>query len=109
MNIYEKPATRFVADFIGETNFLSGVIEAVEPGRVRVTVAGQPWLVFSKGDGRYQILAPLGVALLSVVDARDGNAGSATGSTASKPSPPKRPRRSKNASPSARCYVAPSP
>lgn len=42
LTIYEKPATRFVADFIGETNFLNGEIEAIEPGRVRVTIAGQP-------------------------------------------------------------------
>ena len=32
--IYERPATRFVADFIGETNFISGVIAAA--GEVNV-------------------------------------------------------------------------
>jgi spermidine/putrescine transport system ATP-binding protein len=30
--VYERPANRFVADFIGETNFLAGVLEAREPG-----------------------------------------------------------------------------
>lgn len=39
MTIYEKPATRFVADFIGESNFLSGAIDGVEPGRVVVKLA----------------------------------------------------------------------
>jgi spermidine/putrescine transport system ATP-binding protein len=32
--IYESPATRFVADFIGETNFIDG--EVVAPGEVRI-------------------------------------------------------------------------
>jgi ABC-type spermidine/putrescine transport system permease subunit I len=32
--IYESPVNRFVADFIGETNFIEG--EVVEPGRVRL-------------------------------------------------------------------------
>lgn len=30
--IYERPVCRFVADFIGETNFIDGKVEAVEPG-----------------------------------------------------------------------------
>ncbi|MHB2018039.1 MAG: ABC transporter ATP-binding protein [Candidatus Xenobia bacterium] len=33
-DIYERPASRFVADFIGMANFLEG--EVVEPGRVRL-------------------------------------------------------------------------
>jgi spermidine/putrescine transport system ATP-binding protein len=33
--LYERPATRFVADFIGSTNLLRGVIEA--DGRIRLT------------------------------------------------------------------------
>jgi spermidine/putrescine transport system ATP-binding protein len=32
--IYESPATRFVADFIGETNFIGGVVTA--PGEVKL-------------------------------------------------------------------------
>ncbi len=34
--LYERPATRFVADFIGTTNLLAGTVEATEPGTVRV-------------------------------------------------------------------------
>ncbi len=34
--LYERPANMFVADFIGESNKLSGVIEAVEADRVQV-------------------------------------------------------------------------
>jgi iron(III) transport system ATP-binding protein len=34
--IYERPLSRFVADFIGTSNFLEGVVEAREGGRYRV-------------------------------------------------------------------------
>ncbi len=30
VDIYEKPRTRFVADFIGETNFLNGVVKSLD-------------------------------------------------------------------------------
>ncbi|MEO0362327.1 MAG: ABC transporter ATP-binding protein [Pseudomonadota bacterium] len=40
--IYEAPANRFVADFIGETNFLDAVVEAAEPAALRCTFAGAP-------------------------------------------------------------------
>ncbi|WP_269504990.1 ABC transporter ATP-binding protein [Burkholderia sp. IMCC1007] len=36
--IYNRPATRFVANFIGENNLLSGRIAAREAGRVRIAV-----------------------------------------------------------------------
>jgi spermidine/putrescine transport system ATP-binding protein len=38
--VYERPANRFVADFIGETNFLAGVLEAREPGAAGAAVLG---------------------------------------------------------------------
>jgi spermidine/putrescine transport system ATP-binding protein len=37
--IYEHPADRFVADFIGETNFLPGAVEGVANGKARVRLA----------------------------------------------------------------------
>lgn len=42
VEIYEHPATRFVADFIGETNFLEGQVVDLEKGMVRVEVEGFP-------------------------------------------------------------------
>ncbi|MDP3898926.1 MAG: ABC transporter ATP-binding protein, partial [Mesorhizobium sp.] len=36
--IYDQPAERFVADFIGETNFLNGAVEPADGGKVRVTL-----------------------------------------------------------------------
>ena len=41
MEIYERPKTRFVADFIGETNFLSGKVTAVGAEVTELEVAGQ--------------------------------------------------------------------
>lgn len=41
MEIYENPATRFVADFIGESNFLAGVVSEVSGKEVVVSVDGQ--------------------------------------------------------------------
>lgn len=39
--IYERPRTRFVADFIGETNFLNGTVSEINDSDVSVLVDGQ--------------------------------------------------------------------
>lgn len=39
-DIYESPATSFVADFIGETNFLEGTVVAVEGQYAQIEVSG---------------------------------------------------------------------
>ncbi len=39
-DIYEHPNCRFVADFIGDTNFLDGKIAEIESDRARVTMTG---------------------------------------------------------------------
>jgi spermidine/putrescine transport system ATP-binding protein len=36
--IYERPRTRFVADFIGETNFIDGVVNRVEADRAEIEI-----------------------------------------------------------------------
>lgn len=38
--IYERPATKFVADFIGETNFLDGVVKAQNGSTVEIDLVG---------------------------------------------------------------------
>ena len=38
--IYERPNCRFVAEFIGETNFLEGVVQDQAEGRITVLVDG---------------------------------------------------------------------
>ncbi len=41
VSIYERPSCRFVADFIGETNFLQAHVVDVEAERVRLDVGGE--------------------------------------------------------------------
>ena len=49
--IYERPCCRFVADFIGDTNFLNGVVEAQEDDIVTVLVGdGLPVVVQADGS-----------------------------------------------------------
>lgn len=38
--LYEQPANRFVADFIGESNFLPGEVREVRNGRATLAIAG---------------------------------------------------------------------
>jgi spermidine/putrescine transport system ATP-binding protein len=38
VEIYERPTSRFVADFIGESNFLEGVIKSITGNRALVTI-----------------------------------------------------------------------
>jgi spermidine/putrescine transport system ATP-binding protein len=40
VEIYERPNCRFVADFIGETNFLFGKVKAIDPDFVTVSLHG---------------------------------------------------------------------
>jgi putrescine transport system ATP-binding protein len=50
--IYEFPRSRFVADFVGTTNFFEGTVSSSEPGLVRVQCAetGSELLVDDRGD-----------------------------------------------------------
>ena len=50
--LYERPATRFVADFIGTTNLLHGTVDAVEPGGAVVRLDWGDRCVSSRGPGR---------------------------------------------------------
>lgn len=38
--LYERPTNAFVADFIGENNFIPGVVKSMEAGKARVAVDG---------------------------------------------------------------------
>ncbi|HEV8675484.1 MAG TPA: ABC transporter ATP-binding protein [Methylomirabilota bacterium] len=42
--VYERPATPFVADFIGQTNLLACTVEAIEGPRLRLRCGGLPLL-----------------------------------------------------------------
>jgi putative spermidine/putrescine transport system ATP-binding protein len=45
MDLYERPATRFVAGFLGESNFISGRVLAGAAGRIDYEVAGRRFLL----------------------------------------------------------------
>jgi len=48
--IYERPADRFVADFIGESNFLEGVLLGQDGGRARVRWGALELLAIDRGQ-----------------------------------------------------------
>ncbi len=56
--IYEKPSCKFVADFIGESNFIHGVIEKVEYGSAVVVVEQQLRLDIPLREGHARVGAP---------------------------------------------------
>ena len=41
LEVYNRPASRFVAEFIGDSNILSGTIDAARPGMVELTGVGK--------------------------------------------------------------------
>ncbi len=47
--LYEKPASRFVASFLGESNFMKGAVEGTDNGAVRYGVAGRTFRQAAKG------------------------------------------------------------
>ncbi|MCJ7710768.1 MAG: ABC transporter ATP-binding protein [Chloroflexi bacterium] len=47
--LYDRPATRFVAGFIGTSNLLAGTIESVEPGGVVIRLEGGEHCVAAGG------------------------------------------------------------
>jgi spermidine/putrescine transport system ATP-binding protein len=49
--IYEQPNTRFVSDFIGETNFLAATIDSVHGERAEVTICGRVMPVSCRENG----------------------------------------------------------
>jgi len=75
--IYDEPADRFVADFVGHANFVAGTVRSRDGDRVVVDVLGSPRTV-SAAPGRYEpgdmvdvMLRPeeVGVSLTAGLDA----------------------------------------
>lgn len=50
--LYERPQNAFVADFIGENNFIPGSVAGVEDGRLTVSVAGDQTVTAQVADVR---------------------------------------------------------
>jgi spermidine/putrescine transport system ATP-binding protein len=61
--IYEAPATRFVADFIGETNFLTGKLEAINETFGLVALDEETQVEAVLGDEDYHIGQEVTVAI----------------------------------------------
>ena len=51
--IYEKPCTRFVADFIGETNFISGTLNSHVEDLAQIQIGSQSVGVIYRANGIY--------------------------------------------------------
>ncbi len=63
VEIYERPNCKFVADFIGETNFLSGTVRSVEHERVTVTLSSPEQEIIGIGIGDLRAGQPVAVSI----------------------------------------------
>ena len=81
-DIYDRPATRYVADFIGETNLLPARVASPVPagsGRVTLIVDGQPLLApapasaTSAGQEVWLSVRPEGMSLVNGATPQDHN------------------------------------
>jgi len=54
VDVYEKPANRFVADFIGETNLLNATVNSIVNGCVHCTLASGE-IIIAEADGINEI------------------------------------------------------
>ena len=61
--IYERPACRFVADFIGETNILEGTVVQLEGGRATVNVQDEDFQVVGLSQGELYVGQPVSVSV----------------------------------------------
>jgi len=63
VEIYERPNCRFVADFIGETNFLAGTVKSVAQDRVTVCLPALTAEIVGVGHGDLSIGQAVAVAI----------------------------------------------
>lgn len=63
VEIYERPNCRFVADFIGETNFLFGTIKALDKDRATVELSTPKQEISGIGFGNLRLGQPVAVSI----------------------------------------------
>jgi spermidine/putrescine transport system ATP-binding protein len=63
VEIYERPNCRFVADFIGETNFLSGTVKSVSKEKVSVFVSALSQEIDGIAQGTFAIGQPVAISI----------------------------------------------
>ena len=66
--IYQRPASRFVAQFIGETTFVAGRVQAARTGQIDVETAAGTWRsaaagAFGAGDAVWLSIRPEAVQM----------------------------------------------
>lgn len=61
--IYERPNCKFVADFIGETNFLSGTVKAIDKERVNVELTSPKQQITGIGIGKLNVGQAVAVSI----------------------------------------------
>lgn len=49
--LYERPANAFVAEFIGENNFIEGTVDRIENGKAFAAIPGEGIIVAEAGEG----------------------------------------------------------
>lgn len=59
--IYEHPQTRFVADFIGETNFLDGTVDSIDGNNIQVRIGDD---LFVKASSNAKIKVGMDVSVV---------------------------------------------
>jgi spermidine/putrescine transport system ATP-binding protein len=63
VEIYERPNCKFVADFIGETNFLSGIVKEIDKERITVALIAPEQEIIGIGSGELQVGQPVAVSI----------------------------------------------
>ena len=63
VGIYERPNCKFVADFIGETNFLSGILKHIDKDRVIVALSNSEVEIYGIGIGDLSVGQTVAVAI----------------------------------------------
>ncbi len=63
VEIYERPNCRFVADFIGETNFLTGIVKSVSKEKVAVLVSALSQEIDGIGRGDFSVGQAVAVSI----------------------------------------------
>ena len=58
-DLYERPVNRFVADFVGETNFVGGVLESRDGDSCRVAVPGVGALIGTASGASIEVGQPV--------------------------------------------------
>jgi len=63
VEIYERPNCKFVADFIGDTNFLDGKVSRVDAGKVFVMVPGLGVELKGIAESQFQVGDPVVISI----------------------------------------------